>query len=85
MTPFKQKLLERQASHKDVRLTPDQIVVDRQALLDIVAALDLGLGSHERRQNIPHALDKLREPFFPDEFSSGQARRDFSMNTYGGS
>ena len=64
---------------KNVIITEDQIVVNLQALLMLVAAIDMGLRLHE----LPTAMDQLREPFFPDEFSSGKARKDFSMNHYG--
>ena len=63
---------------KDVTISQDQIVVDRQALLTIVRALDIG----HRSPDLPLSLDKLREPFFEDEFSSGKARKDFTMNKY---
>lgn len=62
---------------KDVTITADQIVMDRQAVLDIVRALDIGAVS-----NTAQAMDKLREPFFVDEISSGNARKDFSLNSY---
>lgn len=64
---------------KIVELTEDQIVVDRQALLTIVRSLDINAGSWS---DIATAMDKLREPFFEDEMSSGKARRDFTMNKY---
>lgn len=54
------------------------ITVDRQALLDVVRALDIGV-SQER---LPGALDALREPFFQDEISSGTARTDGALNSY---
>ncbi len=54
------------------------ITVDRQALLDVVRALDLGATNGR----LPNALDILREPFFPDEFSSGTARTDGKVNSY---
>lgn len=63
---------------RDVTITQDQIVVDRQSLLDVVRALDLG-GWTDR---LPRAMDSLREPFFEDEISSGEARKDFSLNSY---
>lgn len=63
---------------REVTITENQIVVDRQALLDLVSALDCGA----RKDRLPHAMDLLREPFFPDEVSSGEARKDFSMNEY---
>ena len=63
---------------KTVDIEYTQIVVDRQALLDVVRALDMG-GPTDR---LPRAIDKLREPFFTDEYSSGQARTDGTMNTY---
>jgi hypothetical protein len=62
----------------NVTLNPTQIVVDRQALLDVVAALDIGA----RSDRLPHAMDALREPFFVDELSSGNARQDFTVNKY---
>jgi hypothetical protein len=63
---------------KTVTITADQIVVSRQALLAMVSAIDMG----SRMQDLPAAMDQLREPFFPDEFSTGKARQDFSMNKY---
>lgn len=63
---------------KDVTITDRQIVVDRQALLDVVRALDLGGPTHR----LPVAMDALREPFFEDEVSSGTARTDFTVNKY---
>jgi hypothetical protein len=63
---------------KDVTITAAQIVVDRQALLDIVRALDIGADN----ARLPEAMDSLREPFFADEMSSGKARTDFSLNSY---
>ena len=54
------------------------IEVDRQALLDVVRALDIG-AAHDR---LPRAMDALREPFFADEISSGTARTDGSLNSY---
>jgi hypothetical protein len=63
---------------KDVTITEAQIVVDRQALLDIVRALDIGAKS----DRVPNAMDALREPFFVDEISTGEARKDFSLNQY---
>ena len=63
---------------KDVTITEDQIVVDRQALLVVVRALDIG-AAHD---NLPAAMDKLREPFFEDEVCSGAARKDFTLNSY---
>ena len=56
--------------------------MDRQALLDLVRALDIGA---EAQDGLPAAMDVLREPFFADEISDGKARRDFSTNTYEGS
>jgi hypothetical protein len=56
----------------------EQITVNRQALLDIVRALDIGA----KVANLPEAMDQLREPFFVDEISSGKARTDGSMNSY---
>ena len=63
-------------------LDETQIIVDRQALLDLVRALDIGA---EAQDGLPAAMDVLREPFFADEISDGKARRDFSTNTYEGS
>jgi hypothetical protein len=64
-----------------MKITKDQIVVERQALLDVVRALDLGVTMGNR---LPAAMDSLREPFFTDEMSSGKARTDNSMNSYKG-
>ena len=61
-----------------VTITDRQIVTSRQALLDIVRALDIGATDVD----LPKALDDLREPFFSDEIRSGVARRDFMMNRY---
>ncbi|MEM7751769.1 MAG: hypothetical protein AAF230_00050 [Pseudomonadota bacterium] len=64
-----------------IRILPvheTEIVINRQALLDVVCALDMGI----RSERLPNALDALREPFFVDEFSSGTARTDFSVNQY---
>lgn len=63
---------------RNVIITEEQIVIDRQALLDIVRALDIGAD----QARLPKAMDKLREPFFADEISSGKARKDFSFNSY---
>lgn len=63
---------------KVVSINESQIVVDRQALLDIVIALDIG----GRRDRVPKAMDVLREHFFVDEISSGNARKDFTLNQY---
>lgn len=63
---------------KDVTITERQIVVDRQALLDIVRGLDIGAD----QSRLPKALDALREPFFVDEITTGEARKDFTVNTY---
>lgn len=63
---------------KTVTITERQIVVDRQALLTLVRALDIGA----RTDDLPKALDALREPFFVDEITSGKARTDFSVNRY---
>tara|TARA_R110000764_G_scaffold38885_1_gene86537 strand:- start:70 stop:264 length:195 start_codon:yes stop_codon:yes gene_type:complete len=63
----------------DTIINQSQIIVDRQALLTIVRALDIGA----KDADIPKALDALREPFFVDEISSGKARQDFTMNKYG--
>lgn len=62
----------------DTVINQDQIIVDRQALLDLVASIDVGL----RGDRLPRAMDALREPFFPDEISSGNARKDFAVNKY---
>lgn len=62
---------------KDVTITESQIVMDRQAVLDIVRALDIGA-----KVNTAEAMDALREPFFRDEISSGNARKDFTLNSY---
>lgn len=63
---------------KTIAASPGKLLVDRQALLDIVRALDIGAG----RDRVPAAMDKLREPFFEDEMSSGTARRDGAVNSY---
>lgn len=63
---------------KAVTIDHTEIVVNRQALLAVVRALDIGAS----QSNLPHALDLLREPFFADEITSGKAREDFSMNEY---
>jgi hypothetical protein len=63
---------------KDVTITQDQIVVDRQALLNVVRALDIGA----KIDGLPLSLDLLREPFFVDEISGGTARKDFTLNAY---
>jgi hypothetical protein len=63
-----------------MKITKDQIVVKRQALLDVVRALELGITDNR----LPAAMDSLREPFFTDEVSSGKARTDNSMNSYKG-
>jgi hypothetical protein len=63
---------------KDVTITSAQIVVNRQSLLDIVRALDIGAKS----DRVPNAMDALREPFFVDEISTGEARKDFTFNKY---
>jgi hypothetical protein len=63
---------------KDVTITQDKIVIDRQALLDVVRALDIG----SKVADLPRSMDMLREPFFVDEISSGEARKDFSLNAY---
>lgn len=63
---------------KAVIINEDQIVVSRQALLDVVRALDIGAD----RTRVPNALDDLREPFFVDEITTGEARKDFTMNQY---
>lgn len=63
---------------RGVSLLSTQIVVERQALLDVVRALDIGVTGGR----LPAALDALREPLFSDEMSSGKARTDFSVNKY---
>jgi hypothetical protein len=65
-------------THKNVNIDHTEIVINRQALLDMVRALDIGATV----ANLPAALDLLREPFFVDEISGGTARTDFSMNEY---
>ena len=64
---------------KDVTINESQIVVNRQALLSVVRALDIG----QRSPDLPFSLDALREPFFVDEISTGKARKDFTLNQYG--
>jgi hypothetical protein len=61
-----------------IEVAATQIVIDRQSLLDVIRALDVGA----KVADLPASMDRLREPFFLDEFSSGKARSDFSMNTY---
>lgn len=63
---------------KDVTIDETQIVVDRQAMLDVVRALDIGA----KNERLPKAMDELREPFFVDEITSGKARTDFTVNKY---
>ena len=63
---------------KTVTIDETQIVVDRQSLLDVVRALDMGVNV----PRLPMAMDALREPFFSDEISSGTARSDFTANRY---
>lgn len=63
---------------KELQIDQTEIVVNRQALLDVVRALDIGA----KVDGLPAALDLLREPFFSDEISGGKARSDFSMNEY---
>ena len=65
---------------KDVTITENQIVVDRQSILDTVRALDIG--AKVNASKLSQAMDNLREPFFPSEISSGNARKDFRMNKY---
>lgn len=67
-------------SVKKITLDHTEIVVNRQALLTMVRALDIG----HKSPDLPYSMDRLREPFFADEITSGKAREDFSMNTYGG-
>ena len=62
----------------DTIINQDQIMVDRQALLDVVRALDIGA----KDADIPKAMDALREPFFADEVATGKARKDFAVNKY---
>ena len=61
-----------------IEVAATQIVIDRQSLLDLVRTLDVGATVAD----LPASMDRLREPFFVDEISSGKARSDFSMNTY---
>lgn len=63
---------------KSVNIDHTEIVVNRQALLDVVRTLDIGA----KVADLPAAMDLLREPFFTDEFSGGTARTDFSVNQY---
>tara|TARA_R110000737_G_scaffold274768_1_gene281641 strand:+ start:621 stop:824 length:204 start_codon:yes stop_codon:yes gene_type:complete len=63
---------------KNLNIDHTEIVVNRQALLDMVRTLDIGATV----ANLPAAMDLLREPFFTDEISGGTARTDFSMNEY---
>lgn len=63
---------------KTVEISGNEIVVNRQALLDVVRALDI----RADLSRVPAALDHLREPFFGDEFASGTARTDGSVNCY---
>jgi hypothetical protein len=63
---------------KSVNIDHTEIVVNRQALLDMVRALDIGATV----ANLPEAMDLMREPFFVDEISGGTSRTDFSMNKY---
>lgn len=63
---------------KNMTINHTEIVVNRQALLAVVRALDIGVD----RNDVPKALDLLREPFFTDEITSGKARDDFTMNKY---
>ena len=63
---------------KELNIDHTEIVVNRQALLDVVRALDIGA----KVADLPRSMDLLREPFFTDEISGGKARTDFSMNTY---
>ena len=63
---------------KELNIDHTEIVVNRQALLDVVRALDIGANV----SGLPASMDLLREPFFSDEISGGKAREDFSMNTY---
>ena len=62
---------------KDITINEGQIVMDRQAVLNIVRALDIGA-----KVDTARAMDVLREPFFVDEISSGNARKDFTVNSY---
>lgn len=63
---------------KKVEISQKEIVVNRQALLDVVRALDI----RADLSRVPAALDHLREPFFGEEMASGIARTDFSINQY---
>lgn len=64
---------------KHVDIDHTQLVVDRQALLTFVRYLDCNMGT---ATDLAKAMDKLREPFFNDELSSGTARTDFTVNQY---
>ena len=63
---------------KELQIDHTEIVVNRQALLDVVRALDIGA----KVDGLAAAMDLLREPFFADEMSGGKAREDFSINEY---
>ena len=63
----------------DTIIRQDQIMIDRQALLTFVRYLDCNMGT---ATDLASAMDKLREPFFTDEISSGNARVNFTVNKY---
>lgn len=63
---------------KELNIDHTEIVVNRQALLDVIRVLDIGA----KVADLPASMDILREPFFTDEISGGKARTDFTMNTY---
>jgi hypothetical protein len=75
---YADNLYEAELETRAVQVRADQIVIDRQALLAVVRAIDAGA----QTPDLPKHMDKLREPFFVDEISSGQARTDFTMNRY---
>ena len=62
---------------QDITIDHTEIVVNRQGLLDLVRALDIGA-----KVDTAAAMDLMREPFFADEISSGVARTDFTINEY---
>ncbi len=64
---------------KPTTITDDQLVVDRQALLTFVRYIDCNMGT---ANDLALAMDRLREPFFTDEISSGKARKGFAVNQY---
>jgi len=63
---------------KSVTLDHTEIVVNRQGLLDLVRALDIGA----KDVDVSRAMDLMREPFFSDEMSKGIARTGFEVNSY---